>query len=560
MRLIQQRPQPKAEDPASEHPSSVAFLRQTPSISSSDHQKILARGIKEIVGGYAYVAPTITLNIPRLPLRLRRHEVAMARPFDDQMSSQYNSIVSSQTSLAANRAWAMSGERAYPASTIYGENGQIWKYKSNGKSNKASTEPRLAKIKSPPSNGALAAARKSASHGKLHKRGTSASTTQSPLTPTFDTNQRFPDLMTPPSVYSPQTSISSPRSVVKNRVKIRPMLRKLSFSDVNVNSIDLSRSAAENEGLGIFSPSDLGSDGRTSADALRAYHHRSDSQVSTNTSSGNHPNPTQYIHPFRQTPRPYTPPLATSYQISLENEPTHAGPVSASSNAPDLDSYYGQPVNSTSDAPLPSSHRRPPPLHIRTHSSSRLTSSSQTNLPGTPSSLRQQNSIKAPDTMLTSERSSLETVFRKRSRANTITNPETEAAEYAARAATVAYLRREFNDREEAKELRYLEAEARAQAKETAKRQKREESQSRKSEAKERKRAQSNAASEKTLPMAECDTAQPFIPAPSHDFVQPRRRRATGASLGKGILNRWQLFMFKLRTAWLKLLRLMSMK
>lgn len=482
----------------------------------------------------------------------------MARPLHDQISSQYNSSVSSRTSLAANPAWAMSGERAYPASTIYGEDGQIWKYKSHGKSKKASTEPRLAKIKSSPSNGALAAARKAAGHGKLHRRGTSASTTQNPLTPTFDTSQRFPDLMTLPSVYSPQTSISSSRSGVKHRVKIRPMLRKLSSSDVN--SIDLSRSAAENEGLGIFSPSDLRSDGRTSADALRGYHHRSDSQVSTNTSLSNHPNPTQYIHPFRQTPRPYTPPLATSYQTSIENEPTHAGPISAFSDAPDFDSYYGQPISSTSDAPLPSSRRLPPPLHIRTHSSSRLTSSSQTNLPGTPSSLRQQNSIKPSDTMLTSERSSLETVFRKRSRTNTITNPETEAAEYAARAATVAYLRREFTDREEAKQLRYMEADARAQAKETAKRQKREESQGRKSEAKERKRAQSNAASEKTNTMAGYDTAQAFIPAPSHDFVQTRRRGATGASIGKGILNRWELFMFKLRTAWLKLLRLMSMK
>ena len=505
-----------------------------------------------------YVASTVTFSIPKVPLRVRRHKAAMARPFDDQVSSQYNSSMSSQTSLAANRAWAMSGEAAYPASTIYGEDGQIWKYKSNSKSNKASTEPRLAKIKSSPSNGALAAARKSAGHGRLQKRGTSASTTQSPLTPTFDPNQRFPDWTTPPSVYSEQASISSPRSGVKNRVKIRPMLRKLSSSDVN--TIDLSRSAAENEGLGIFSPVDLGSDGRTSVDALRGYHHRSDSQVSTITSSSNHPNPTQYIHPFRQTPRPYTPPLATSYQTSLENETTYAGHISASSDAPDLDSYYGQSVNSTSFAPLPSSRRLPSPLHIRTHSSSRLTSSSQTNLPGTPSSLRQQNSIKPSDMMLPSERSSLETVFRKRSRANTTANPETEATEHAARAAIVAHLRQEFNDREEAKQLRYLEAEARAQAKETAKRQKREESQSRKSEAKERKRAQSTAASEKTIPMAEYDTAHPFIPAPSSTFVQPRRRGATGASVGKGFLKRWQLCMFKLRTAWLKLLRMLSIK
>ena len=486
----------------------------------------------------------------------------MARPFDDQISSQYTgSSMSSQTSLAGNRAFAVSGEPTYPASTIYGEGGSIWKYKSTPKSNKASTGTRLAKIKSSPSNGALAAARTSAGHGRLHRRGTSASATQSPTSPTFDPNQPFPDLTSPPSVYSDQNSVSSPKSGVKSRVKIRPLLRKLSSSDAN--TIDLSRSAAENEGLGIYSPSDFAGDGRNNVDALsgkRGYHHRSNSQVSTNTTSSTHRHGTQYVHPFRQTPRPYTPPLATSYQTSLDNESTTAGPISASSDAPDLDSHYGQTFNSTSYAPLPSSRRLPPPLHIRTHSSSRLTSSSQTNLPGTPSSLRQQNDIRSPDAMLPSGRTSLDIIFRKRSRANTATNPETEAAEHAARAATVAHLRQQFNDKEEAKQLKHQEAEARAQAKEIAKRQKREASETRKSEARERKRAKSNAGSEKTIPMAEYDTARPFIPPPSNELVQPRRRAGTSASAGKGVRNRWQLFWFKVKTAWLKLKHKMSMK
>lgn len=486
----------------------------------------------------------------------------MARPFDDHISSQYNSSMSSQTSLAAGRAWALAGEPAYPASTIYGEDGSIWKYKSAPKGSKVNDKPRLAKIKSSPSNGALAAARKTAGHGKLHKRGTSASATQSPISPTFDTNQRFPDLTTPASVYSDHTSVSSPKLNVKGRVKIRPLLRKLSSSDAN--AIDLSRSIAENEGLGIYSPEDFGSDGRTNnADSLsgkRGYHNRSNSQVSTNTSSSNHRTGTSYVHPLRPTPRPYTPPLASSYQTSLDSELTNIGRVADPSDAPDLDSYYAQPVSSTSYAPLPTSHRLPPSLHIHTHSSSRVTSPSQTNLPGTPSSLRQQNNSKPPDTMLPSGRSSLDTLFRKRSRANTATNPDTEAAKYAQQAATVAVLRQQFNDEEEAKQLKYEEAEARARAKSLAKKQKREESQTRKSEAKERKRAKSNAASEKTIPMAEHDTTHPFIPPPSSEFVQPRRRGATGASAGKGIRNRWHLLLFRLKTAWLKLMRKMSKK
>lgn len=485
----------------------------------------------------------------------------MARPFDDQISSQYTSSMSSQTSLAANRAWPTAGEPAYPAWTIYGEDGNIWKYKSNSKGSKANSGSRLAKIKSSPSNGALAAARKSAGHGRLHKRGMSASATQSPTTPTFDANQRFPDLTTPPSVHADQDSVSSPKSGVKGRVKIRPLLRKLSSSDAN--SINLSRSAAENEGLGIMSPSDFAGEGRTHGEILsgkRGFHHRSNSQVSTITSSSSHHHGAQYVHPFRQTPRPYTPPLASSYQPSLDNElTTLTGPASALSDAPDLGTHYDHSTNPTSYAPLPSSRPIPPPLHFRAHSSSRLTSSSQTNLSGTPSSLRQQKDIKPPDTMLPSGRSSLDTIFRKqRSRSNTLTNPETEAAKQAHQAAAIALLRQEWNDREEVKALKYQEAEARAQAKELAKKQKREASETRKSEAKERKRAQSNAASEKTTPMGAYGATQSFTLPPNIEHVQPRRRAATGASAGKGFLKRWELFWFKVKTAWLKLKRKMS--
>lgn len=473
--------------------------------------------------------------------------------------------MSSQTSLAANRAWAIAGEPAYPASTIYGEDGTIWKYKSNPKGTKGG-KPRLAKIKSSPSNGALAAARTSAGHGRLHKRNTSASATHSPVEMTFDTRQRFPDLTSPPMAHYEQDPVSLPRTGMKSKVKIKPMLRKLSSSEAT--SIDLSRSAAEHEGLGIYGPSDFGGDGRSQGDVLsgkRGYdhrHQRSNSQVSTTTISSIHRHATQYAHPFRQTPRPYTPPLASSHHTSLDSERINTGPAPASSDAPDLDSYYSQSSNPTSYAPLPSTHRRPPPLHVRTHSSSRLTSSSQTNLPGTPSSLRHPKDIRPPDTMLPSGRSSLDTLFRKRSRANTATSPETEAAQQAVQAATMAALRQEWKDKEEAKDQKLQEAEARTQAKEMAKKQKREVSETRKSEAKERKRAKSNAASEKTIPMAEYDTSHPFISLPINEKSQQsgRRRGRTTASAGKGVRNRWELIMFKLKTAWLKFLVSISKK
>src|SRR5438045_8650070 len=51
----------------------------------------------------------------------------------------------------------------------------------------------------------------------------------------------------------------------------------------------------------------------------RGYHNRSTSgtsQFSTNTAGSGHRNGS-FVHPFQQTPRPYTPPLAASYAGSF---------------------------------------------------------------------------------------------------------------------------------------------------------------------------------------------------------------------------------------------------
>lgn len=442
----------------------------------------------------------------------------MARPFDDQYS------------------WTNPADQQYPASSIYDEKGKIWKYKKGSK---------LAKIRSSPSHGALAAARASAGLEKsqLHNRGKSASVSQSPVTSTFDIS---------PDLYGVK-----PPSLGKSKVKIGPLLRKLSSNDEN--AIDLSRSAAENEGLGIYSPAEFGGEGKISTEssvARRGYHHRSNSQVSTITTSSTHRYGTQYVHPMRQTPRPYTPPVATSIQPSLDTEDSPTGGISSTLDTPHSDSCPPPPPNPAlnSYAPLPSTRRQPAPSHVRTHSSSRLTSSSQTNLPGTPSSLRQQSDHKTTaENMFASTRSSRET-FRQRSRANTANNPEETAA-------TVAELRRKFNEKQEAKDAKYHEAAIRQEAKEYAKRQKREETERIKSEGKGRKRAKSNATSEKTVTMGEYNNAPTlsFVPGSPNEPGQ-RRRAGTGASAGKAVHSQWQLFWFKLKTAWLKLKRKISMK
>ena len=465
--------------------------------------------------------------------------------------------MSSQTALAANRAWTNTAEPQYPPSSIYDEAGNIWKYKTSAKAGKSGS--RLAKIRSSPSTGALAAARASASREPVqHKRGKSASVSQSPVSSTFDINPDPYDLKTPSTAFSDQNSVSSPKISGKSKVRIKPLLRKLSSNDEN--AIDLSRPAAEYEGLGIYSPTDFGAERKASAESStvrRGYHHRSNSQVSTTTISSSHRyGGAQYVHPMRQIPRPYTPPVATSFQPSTDAEDSPAGGIPTTLETPHSDSYHHRPQipSSSSYAPLPSAPRQPPPPHIRTRSSSHLTSSSQTNLTATPSSLRQPSDHRpTTDNMFASTRSSLET-YRQRSRNNTASTP-------AETAATVAELRRKFNEKQEAKDAKYHEAAIRQEAKEYAKRQKREESELRKSEGKERKRAKSNAASEKTVTMGEYDNGPTLSFVPGSPNEQGQRRRArTRASAGKAVHSQWLLFWFKVKTAWLKLKRKMSMK
>src|SRR5204862_8078250 len=109
----------------------------------------------------------------------------------------------------------------------------------------------------------------------------------------------------------------------KTKTKIKPLLRKLNPRDEG--SLDLSTSLAENESLAIYS-SDFGIGSRSVAEVTfspagrRGYHHRSTSaasQFSTGTTGSGHRPGAKYVHPYQQTPRPYTPPLAQSYPTSV---------------------------------------------------------------------------------------------------------------------------------------------------------------------------------------------------------------------------------------------------
>ena len=132
--------------------------------------------------------------------------------------------------------------------------------------------------------------------------------------------------------------------------------------------------------------------------------------------------------------------------------------------------------------------------------------------------------------------------------------------------------RQEFNEREAAKDLKYQQAEARAQEKEARRRERKEEEERRTSEKRERKRARSNAASEKSSFLtAGGETHESF---PSVQILPPevtpvaapqpmvgRKRGDTAESAGKAgkaVHSQWTLFWFRFKTMWLRLKRKMS--
>lgn len=483
----------------------------------------------------------------------------MARPFDDHVPSPYTgSSISSQTSLSANRALGMKmDDTGYPSSRLSDDGGRAWIPRRGLTKLPPPTihGAQLAKIKSSPSYGALAAPRQASNHGRLHKRGNSASASQSPISSTIDSplplshlfsSEVIPHLSVPSDPYLPLAT----NQTSKSKVMIKPLLRKLSSPEQN--TIDLSRSAAENEGLGIYTSLEISGGFRndhTESDRRGGYHHRDasdQSRISTMSASA-HRYGAQYVHPMKQTPRPYTPPVAPSYQNSSDGDIGAAGSVRVSGEADEPD--FNREAARTF-ASLPPLRRITPTLDGPPGSYTHFANTSQTNLPATPSSLRYQSDyIGARDMTLPTARSSLESAFRTRHRAHT---------DPAAQAATVAALRQKFNEKEAAKDLKFHQAEAR-------KREKREEEERRKSEGINRKRAKSsNTTSEKSAMTHMSEHDFPSVTALYGETAsgrpsQTRRRPMEQAGVaGKAVQSQWSLFWFRCKTMWLKLKRKVS--
>ena len=472
----------------------------------------------------------------------------MATPFTNRSTA--SSV--SESSFANTRG----GQSIYPSSRIYDERGNIWQYQPTSS---MSPRPRLAKIKSSPSNGALAAARTAGQSqpSRLHKRNNSVST---PVTTDLDTNKM------PRAVLSDEYALASPKSTAgsKTKVKIKPLLRKFSSKD-DVNekktaTIDLSRSVAENEGLGIFtspridSPSSNTYSSQARPGATRNRHQRSNSQLSsTTTTSSRYNNPpyTSTIHQSSSSSsRPYASPIDTSIAGSLSSDHLPLGTTSLTNSET---SYLRQTSPSTS--------RKPPNLHNRHGSWSRNTpvaltntNTSQTNLPGTPSSLRNPLSHSKPSEPMPphagttssvplTARSSFDSVFTrksKRSRANTA-----QELDPAQQAATVAALRQQFDERERKKQEKYDEEERRKMDK-----------------VEEKRRREMNKSKERLQKVKRKKAGEPDEKAGEGygaAVAAGYAGRGGTAQTRKPARNKWQLFLFKVRTMWLRMKKSMGM-
>jgi hypothetical protein len=366
------------------------------------------------------------------------------------------------------------------------------------------------------------------------------------------------------------SSYQSQSQTGKTRTNLKPILRKLTQSEKN--SLDLDRPAAEQDGLGIF---DYGTGSRSAHDVAfnhttrRGYHNRSTSgtsQFSTAT-TGSGPRTGSFVHPFQQTPRPYTPPIAASYQNSLRE--------SEHSNSPVLDEdedKIGHQTTFRSTTNLSSLSNRTPsltggttssspvisqPLRIQTKqpTSSRLIlATSHTSLHNTLYPDLLSSDLTSPtDTMSPSTiRTSIDKGFRIRSRSDVDTG---------VRSTTIQEERRKFDEKEQLKNERLAQLEVQALEKRQAKEARRIEKAHRRSSASSGRPQRSR--SDLTMPVQEKGGdgfARPYNsvlmqapPFAGDEFEPPRRSYTVISDTKKKTHSTWTKFMMWLRTRFIRM-------
>ncbi|KAJ9668427.1 hypothetical protein H2201_001475 [Coniosporium apollinis] len=427
-------------------------------------------------------------------------------------------------------------------------------------------------------HGAHAAARAAgaaSTHGKLHKRANSASSIHSPASPQSDAFS-FKRSDTPRVTYeesvdeynltNTMSSIAKPAAT-----KIKPYLRKLSLKDAN--TLDLSRPAAENESLAGLGIHDYGTGSRSVSDVSFAHatsrtrHNRSMSATSQfSTASGGLRQPTAaYVHPMRQTPRPYTPPISKSYSASnlVGEDVDEAEDIVAGQDMMYRSRTFDVNRRSRSpSAPPPNTLPPLPPLQIPSIPSSasmtRLGSHSQTSLhSSTPTGRPRKSTVASIETCTsTSSRPSVDKAFSFIRGRDAPVDPESRAA--SIRAARIAY-----KEKEEAKDRKAEKEALKKQDKDSRKLAKREYRQRSKSTVDERRTRTRTLSGSETVGSAPVGGRKYSDYTPAHTLslpayvptgapprgprAQPERSSRKKASSG------WLSFITWLRTRLLKL-------
>jgi hypothetical protein len=225
--------------------------------------------------------------------------------------------------------------------------------------------------------------------------------------------------------------------------------------------IDLSRSAAENEGLAGLGISDLGGSSRSTTEISNGrnrHHARTTSNTSQLSNSSSRRPSAPYVHPMRQTPRPYTPPLSQSFSNSLPDSDSSQDAVAG---VPEQD-YGITPnfINPSRRSTSSNSTPRPSPL-LRLKSSDSKWSQSSLHHSG-PSAMRR-DTLRSVDGHIPSARSSFD-------RAAGFLRAREEPLDPNDRAAQIQAARKAYQEREQAKAQRLEKAQAKQTEKENRKR------------------------------------------------------------------------------------------
>ncbi|KAF2713828.1 hypothetical protein K504DRAFT_361211, partial [Pleomassaria siparia CBS 279.74] len=304
---------------------------------------------------------------------------------------------------------------------------------------------------------------------RLHKRGNSASSITSPLSPSADAGAFiFNRSETPKVTYEePWNEPVRPMPAVismKKEIKIKPYLRKLSSKDHN--GLDLSRPAAENESLAGLGISEYGGYSLSISDVnfapvngrSRQHHNRTTSNTSQfSTTSSLHRPTAPYMPLIRQSPQPYTPPISKSSPTSVMGNEHETDGIMTDGIM--TDDEFRLRLNALDPArrsdSLSSVPGVSPPLRIHTTgSSTRLGGSGShsavsLNSPVGASRARGDTHRSIDTTTSPSSRTSFDKAF------GFIRGSRDEAVDPASRAASIRAARAAFQEKEEAKERKY---------------------------------------------------------------------------------------------------------